>query len=171
MSTEANEIHAFKKLLAQFDTAMLVTQSLESDIRARPMHVAGHSEDGGIYFTTRSEDVKLKEILSSPNVGLTFQADGQYLSVSGLARIETDTLLAEKLWSPAMRAWFPDGPDDAEYTVIEVMPRKAEFWDRTGVRKLELLWEMGRAVVLGEEPDDRSLSGHGKVSFETPTED
>ena len=156
------------EIIESFDVAMLTTRSLEGELRARPMHLAGRSDEDGIYFTSRAEDEKLQEILHAPEVAVTMQGDGRYLSISGHARLETDTLLAEKLWSPTMRAWFPDGPGDNQLTVIEVTPQKAEVWDRTGLRRLEFWWKMGVAVAKREVPDDQDLSGHGKVEFEEP---
>jgi general stress protein 26 len=150
-------------LIANFDTAMLVTFSLDGAPRARPMAIAGSGEQGELYFTTRSEDEKLQEILQSPNVAVTMQAPGQYISLSGEARIETDLLLAESLWSPAMRVWFPEGFRSDSFTVIHFDPRYAEYWDRTGIRKIEYLWEAGKAIASGRKSDDTGLSGHDKL--------
>jgi hypothetical protein len=113
-----------------------------------------------------AEDEKLEEILTSPEVAVTLQDDGRYLSISGTAKLNTDTLLAEKPWTPTMRAWFPDGTGDDQLTVIEVTPGRAEFRDRTGVRKLEFLWKLGQAIASHSVRDDQGLSGHGKVSFD-----
>ncbi|MGA9572924.1 MAG: pyridoxamine 5'-phosphate oxidase family protein [Lysobacterales bacterium] len=155
-------------LIAKFNTAMLVTQSLADEPRARPMAIAGHGDGSVLYFATRSDDEKLQELLKHPRVAVTMQADGYYLSITGEARLQTDVLLAEELWSPDMRLWFPDGYRDTELTIIRVDPTYAEFWDRTGLRKLEFLWEAGKAVVRGEKANDQSLQGHEKVRFDKP---
>lgn len=151
------------ELIDEFDTAMLVTRSLNGELRARPMAIAGRDDAGTLFFTTRSEDAKLEEILRSSPVALTMQDNDRYISISGHARLETDILLAEEMWNPAMRAWFPDGYTDSQFTMIRVIPTYAEYWDRTGLRKLELMWETGKALLQGENVDGQALSGHEKV--------
>ena len=151
------------ELIDEFDTAMLVTTSLDGALRARPMAIADHSVGAVLSFTTRNEDEKLEELLRQPTVALTMQDDNRFLSISGKARIDTDLQAARKLWSPLMKAWFPDGPDDPQLTVIHVEPSCAEFWDREGLRQLEFLWEAGKALVRGEKAHDSELGGHAKV--------
>jgi len=163
MTNEAQD--KLQELIDKFDTAMLVTLSLNDEPRARPMAIAGHGDAGILYFTTRSEDEKLEEILHAPKVAVTMQEDNCYLSISGHAQLETDVLLAEKMWTPALRAWFPGGYRDSQFTVIKVVPTFAEYWDRTGLRKLELIWEAGKAILQGEKADDEGLSGHEKVDL------
>ena len=154
------------ELIEGFETAMLVTHSLEGELRARPMAIARRDAGGMLYFTTRSDDEKLEEVLQSSNVAVTLQAEDHYVSLSGRARVETDLQLAKDLWTPAMRAWFPDGYRDKEYTVILVEPTYVEYWDRSGLRKLEVLWETGKAIVKGERAEDENLGGHAKLRFE-----
>ena len=153
------------QMIDDFDTAMLISRSLEGKLRARPMAVAGHDEgEGGLlYFATRSGTEKLDEIRQAPDVAVTFQDDNHFLSISGEARMQVDPQLARKLWSPAMKIWFPDGPEDPRLALIVVDPDYAEFWDNGGLDKLEFLWEAGKAIVKGEAIDDSYLSGNAKV--------
>ena len=153
-------------LIEDFETAMLVTRSTEGMLRARPMAIARHERGGELYFATRAEDGKLEEILQSSDVAVTMQSDGQYLSISGTATIQTDQALAEELWSGSMRLWFPQGTSDRQLTVIVVEPHYAEYWDRTGLRQLEFLWEAGKALLSSRKASDSDLSGHGKVRLQ-----
>lgn len=150
-------------LIEEFDTAMLVTASLEGALRARPMAIAGHSEGAMLTFATRSEDEKLEEVLRQPDVAVTMQADQRFLSITGRARLETGLQAVHEHWSPAMKVWFPQGRDDPQLTLIQVEPLYAEYWDRAGLRQLEFLWEAGKALIRGEKPDDADLGGHEKV--------
>ena len=158
-----SELSKVDDLISSFETAMLVTRSTEDKLRARPMAIARHSDGGELYFATRAEDSKLEEILRVPDVAVTMQEDGRYLSVSGTARIIADKLLTDELWSESMRIWFPEGASDQQLTIILVEPQYAEYWDRTGLRQLEFLWEAGKALVRGEKASDSELGGHGKV--------
>lgn len=161
-----SQLRKLDELIDDFQTAMLVTRSIEGKPRARPMAIARHADGGKLYFATRADDGKLEEILSSPDVAVTMQAGGQYLSISGKARIQTDQLIAEELWSEPMRLWFPDGTSDQQLTIIVIEPQYAEYWDRTGLRKLEFLWEAGKALLASRKASDSDLGGHGKVKLQ-----
>lgn len=152
-------------LIREFDTVMLATRSLDGALRARPMAIAEHGKDGALYFATRADDEKLEEVIRQPQVVVTMQSDGKYVSLSGEARVLTDQVLADDLWSASMRLWFPDGPGDSNLTVLLIEPSYAEYWDRSGVRRLEYWWEAGKALAKGEAAEDTGLSGHGKVKL------
>lgn len=161
-----SQVKKLDDIIDDFETAMLVTRSIEGKLRARPMAIARHERGGELYFATRAEDGKLEEILRSPDVAVTMQNNGQYLSLSGTAKIQTDQLLAEELWSESMRLWFPEGSSDQQLTIIVVEPRYAEYWDRTGLRQLEFLWEAGKALLASRKASDGDLGGHGKVRLQ-----
>lgn len=161
-----SQVRKLDELINDFQTAMLVTRSIEGKLRARPMAIARHADGGTLYFATRADDGKLEEILNSPDVAVTMQGDGEYLSISGRARIQTDQLIAEELWSESMRLWFPEGSSDEQLTIIVVEPQCAEYWDRTGLRRLEFLWEAGKALLASRKAADSELGGHGKVKLQ-----
>lgn len=160
---DGNAQQQLDELIDRFDTAMLVTTSLEGKPRARPMAIAGHAEGALLYFATRCDDEKTEEILETPDVAVTMQGEDRFLSLSGRARIESDVTLARKLWTPSMGVWFPEGEEDPHLTLIRVNPEIAEYWDRAGWRKLEFWWEAGKALIHGRPADDQELSGHAKV--------
>jgi len=151
------------QLIASFNTAMLVTASLQGKPRARPMAIAGHDRGGLLYFATRAEDEKLQEVLQDPDVAVTMQGDGRFLSITGRGRVETDVQLARELWRPSMKLWFPEGAGDPQLTLILVEPLCAEYWDRAGLRRLEFLWEAGKALVRGELPEELPEDSHAKL--------
>lgn len=155
----------FDDLIEEFDTAMLITHALDGRLRARPMAIAEHEPGGLLVFATRPEDEKLEEILRDPRVAVTLQGDGRYLSITGRARIDTDLTRAAEAWSPAMKLWFPEGAGDPDLTLILVAPETGEYWDRSGLLRLQFLWEAGKALVRGEQLDDEELSGHAKVAL------
>ena len=54
---------------------------------------------------------------------------------------------------------------DPRLVLMEVEPAQAEYWDRTGMRRLEFLWEAGKAFATGRAMADEALAGHGKLGF------
>ena len=161
-SSSAN-MREIERLISSFDTAMLVTESCDGDLHARPMAIAGYREPAMLYFLTRREDEKLKELLRRADVSVVMLRNDQYLSISGRARLVDDPDLVEQLWSASARLWFPRGPGDPNVALLSVEPRFAESWDRTGIRKLEFWWKAGKALLHKEKAADKTLSGHNKV--------
>lgn len=150
------------EIIGRFDTAMLVTISLEGQPRARPMAILRHGADGSMCFASRVDDVKHDEILKVPEVAVTMQGDGLYLSVSGRARLESAP--REPFTLPlAVKPWFPEGVDDPTLMLIVVEPDYAEYWDRSGLRQLQFLWEAGKALVRGKPLSDADVGGHDKL--------
>ena len=158
------------KLIDYFDVAMLVTESLAGELRARPMQIAGHDPGAVLYFLTRSDDEKLQEFLRRDDVLAVMSGDARYVSISGKARLETDRVLIDRLWSADARLWFPDGPEDPAITLVVVEPTYAESWDRSGVRRLELWWEGGRALIERRKADDQGLTGHHEARIGNSSE-
>ncbi len=164
-SVKNSEIQTIDRLIESFETAMLTTESLSGQLRARPMMIADHLDGGALVFVTRAEDEKLEEVLHKNQVAVTMQSGGQYLSISGTARLETDRVKLDELWSPSWKIWFPGGRGDPECCLIRVEPTVAEYWDRTGANTLEFFWEAGKALLRGEKARDEALAGHGKVKL------
>jgi general stress protein 26 len=160
-----SEIEIVDRFIDQFETAMLSTRSLQGDLRARPMMIAGHEPGGVILFVSGAGDEKLKEILETPAVVVTMQSEGQYLSISGSAVLDTDQVKLDQLWAPSWRLWFPAGSGDPDLVLIRIEPSAAEYWDRTGANRLEFLWRAGKALLQREKTRDDELSGHAKVDL------
>ena len=49
--------------------------------------------------------------------------------VAGSAQLSRDPELIRRLWSPTYRAWFPEGKDDREATVIRVAVERIDYWE------------------------------------------
>jgi hypothetical protein len=77
-----------------------------------------------------------------------------------------DVYRSRLLWQAAWKAWFPEGAGDPSLVLIEIDPERAEYWDRTGTRRLEFMWEAGKAIATGRRLTEEQLSGHGKFTFD-----
>ncbi len=135
----------FIELLCGFDSGMLVTRGGDGGLHARPMAVARCDDDGTLLFATGAHSAKAEEIRDFPEVTATFQGPGRFVTLVGRARLIEDRALVERLWSPAWRVWFPEGPADPSLCILELRGRRGELWDRTGPDAVSFLWEAGRA--------------------------
>lgn len=159
-------IRSVDELIDRFDTAMLVTEALDGELRGRPMMIAEHRSGGYLWFATPATGQKLEEVLNKPQVAVIMQSGGRYLSLSGEARLETEDGRLDELWSPAWKLWFPEGVEDPDLCLIRIEPQKAEYWDQPGAERVELLWKAGKALFGGQNEADAQLGEHDKVDLQ-----
>jgi general stress protein 26 len=164
MSNADQEPARFSELVGRFEHAMLVSVAGDFSLHARPMAIADH-DDARLRFATSNQSAKAAEVTHRPRVAVVMQGNGTFLTVSGTASIIVERERIAELWRPSWKLWFPQGLDDPALVLLEVEAEYAEYWDRTGRRRLEFLWEAGKALASGHRIDDQKLSGHHKFSF------
>jgi general stress protein 26 len=135
MSTETTrreDVQRLGALIEDLGVAMMTTVEPDGSLRSRPMHTHLDGEfDGTLWFFTREHSTKVFEIDRDRHVNLSFACpkSEKYVSVSGRARVVQDRERAERMWTPAYEAWFPEGLDDPELALIRVEADKGEYWD------------------------------------------
>ena len=165
VSDEEKREHV-RKLVAGFDTAMLVTSTITGGLRSRPLSIAKRRDDDALYFATAIDSEKVQEIEHNSNVNVALQDGRRFVSLSGSARIVRDRALIHELWSEAWKIWFPDGETDPTLCLLTVEPLEATYWDGAGATGLRYLFEMARAYVSNERPrsdEDERHTGHVKL--------
>lgn len=140
--------------VGDFDTCMVVTRDGER-LRARPMAPKIASGRDEILFVTERSSHKVEEIERDPQVSCSFTKHGEYLAVSGTARVSTDKALIDDAWDAEVEAWMPNGKDDPNVAVLAVRPDFAEVWDVTTSR-VKYAYELAKAY-LGDQ--DRPKAG------------
>jgi general stress protein 26 len=164
MKTDSKQTKHLRDLMAGFSTAMLITRTVDDDLHARPMAVAGLDDSLDLWFVS-GEGVKVDEIVHDTRAHVVCQKDhSAYLSLSGTAKVIRDRNKVEDLWKESFRVWFPDGKDDPNLILIHFHPEKAEFWDNTGFNKIAYLWKSAKAYVTGKQPEV-SEEEHGVVTL------
>ncbi len=152
-----------REVIADFDTAVLVTRTPEGELRGRPLALAHGKDDGVLYFPTSASSPKIAELQAEPHVGLTMQDKRRFVSISGMARVVRDAATIEALWSDSWKVWFPQGKQDPDLALIAVTPTAAEYWDNKGSKGLGYLFEAARAFVTGTRPDVEGDERNAKV--------
>ena len=154
--TTRGSILELKQMLKEFDTALLTTITPEGLVRSRPMAVQDPEEmpDCDLWFVTSSESPKVVEIAKERQVGVgAYRAgDRSWISISAWATFERDEALVRRLFKPAWKAWFVDGPNDPTITFIKLMVERAEYWEPEGGRA-RVLYEMVKARLRGQQAD------------------
>ncbi len=124
------------------------------DLRARPMQLVQDEFDGTLYFFTEANTPKVDEAQQHREVCLSFAdvEDECFVSLSGMSRVNHDKRLIDKFWNPFVAAWFPEGKDSSNVTLLEIEVYAAEYWDATANRMVQL-YEIAKANVTDTEPD------------------
>ncbi|MCW5649609.1 MAG: pyridoxamine 5'-phosphate oxidase family protein [Ramlibacter sp.] len=143
---------------------MLTHRDADGQLHSQPLTTQNRSFDEGspLYFFISRGSHLAQRIAQDDHVNVAYantDADS-YVSVSGSASLSSDRAQAERLWSPAVRAWFPGGLDDPDLALLIVWPHQAEFWD-VKVSKVMQVLKMAKAALTGKPP--RSLGEHQKL--------
>jgi len=146
-------VEKLKELLEGIDFCMLTTIDGGS-LRSRPMSTQQADFDGDIWFFTSDQTHKVEELEKDDRVCVAYAKpdDQTYVSVSGRAEINRDKAKMKELWNPILKAWFPDGLDDPNLCLLKVNAEKAEYWDSSSGKLVQLAGFV-KALVTGTSID------------------
>ena len=146
-------IEKLKELMEGIDFCMLTTID-NGHLRSRPMSTQQAEFDGDIWFFTNDNTHKIDEISKDNRVCAAYSKpdDSTYVSVSGRAEVVRDRAKMEELWSPILKAWFPEGLDDPHLCLLKVTAESAEYWESPSGKVVQLLGFV-KAIATGQEAD------------------
>lgn len=149
--TREENVQKINELIKDVRIAMLTTVDENGLLRSRPMATQKAEFDGDVYFFTKEHSPKMGEIQKERNVNVSYaNPDKQhYVSLSGNGQIITDRAKLEELWTPELKAWFPDGLEDSELSLLKVNATQAEYWD-TPNSTVVYLFGLAKAIATGE---------------------
>ena len=141
------------EMIKDIDLCMLTTVDESDELHSRPMSLNGDVDgEGNLWFFTSSNSHKASEIERTPNVNVSFidTDDQRYVSISGVAELVNDKQKIKELWKPVLKAWFPDGPEQADVALLKVHLKKAEYWDGTSSTIAQAV-SFVSAIVTGKQ--------------------
>lgn len=146
-------IKKIQELTEGIDFCMLTTMD-GGHLRSRPMSTQEFEFDGDLWFFTSDNTHKIEEIKKDPRVNVSYAKpeENTYLSVSGRSEIVKDRAKIDELWSPVLKAWFPEGKDDPHLCLLKIQVEQAEYWDAPS-SKIVQLFGMVKAIATGSEAD------------------
>ncbi len=128
--------------------AMLTTRDPSGTLMSRPMALQEVEFDGDLWFFAERGSRKVTHIGASPQVNVTVNGSGSWVSLTGEARVVDDATTKRELWNAGVAAWLPQGPDDDSVVLIHVDARSAEYWDTPG--RVATALSFAKAKVTGE---------------------
>lgn len=148
-------IAKMKELAESAKICHFVTALESTPLTSRPMATQEVDDEGNFWFLSKESSHKNDQIDDDPEVQLFYSNHGssEYLTVFGFAEIIKDRAKLEELWNPIAKAWFTEGKDDPEISIIRVRPVDAYYWD-TKTNKLVSLIKIATGAITGKSMDD-----------------
>jgi len=146
------DIEHLKDLMHGIQYAMLTTtNSDDGSLRSRPMTLQQTDFDGYLWLFTCRNAALVADIEENPRVNLALSnpKDNSYVSITGVAELVLDHKKSKELWTPFLKPWFPDGPDDPNLGLLKIHVESADYW-KTASSKVVQLLGFAKAVLSGE---------------------
>ena len=142
---------------------MMNTAGKDGSIDSRPMALQDTPFDGTLWFLTRHSSGKVNEIEQDQHVTLTFAepSNQKYVTLKGRASVSQDRAKVHELWNAMYKAWFPNGPDDPDVSVLRVDVSDGDYWEGSS-SKLVFFAKYALAAATGGKAAV-SESGHVTV--------
>ena len=138
MTDAEAERQRVRALIERAGVAMLMNVDEKGTHIGRPMLPLLVQNDPHIYFLTHQSSRKVTQLAVRPQVGLSIISTNCFVVAAGSAQLSRDPELIRRLWSPTYRAWFPEGKDDREATVIRVAVERIDYWEPPSNRVVRL---------------------------------
>lgn len=148
-------VEKIKDLAKSANICMFTTKLTDLPLTSVPMATQEVDDEGNLWFLSGKTSHKNQHIQADPRVQLfyTNSSSYEYLTVYGTATITTDRAEIEQLWTPIAKAWFTEGKDDPDLTVIKVAPQEAYYWDTKNSKAVSMLKILAGSIT-GKTMDD-----------------
>ena len=157
MSDSTPDQAAVVKLMGDQRFCMLTTYAVEGDLHSHPMTPQRIEEGGDVWFFLDTTSETAANLIADPRVNLAFGDSSSWVSVAGHGALFHDTTMIDELWNPMVEAWFPDGKESENLTLLHVSANSAQYWDTPGGRVASAL-AFVRTKVTGDRPPGNSAS-------------
>lgn len=156
-------IEKLKELIKSESICFFCTELLKQPITTRPMSTQKVDDQGNIWFMSSIKSGKNASIVENNSVQLFYSnpSNFEFLSIFGNATIHTDREKIYELWTPFAKAWFEDGKDDVDISLIKVTPQSSYYWDTKNNKVISMI-QMLASIVTGSAPND-GIEGTLKV--------
>lgn len=148
-------IEKLKKIAMDVDICMFCTNVSGIPFDTRPMSTQDVDDQGNLWFMSKKGSNKDQEIKQDDRVQLLYadKKSSDYMTVNGHADVFYDRQKVGELWKPHAKAWFTEGKDDPEISIIRVRPEEAYYWD-TRHGGMVAFFKMMVSAAVGKTMDD-----------------
>jgi general stress protein 26 len=167
-----NDLEKLYSHVEDIEIAMMTTRRTDGHLESRAMATQKRAGGADLWFVTRADTAKLRDIAHDPHVNLAYYKDRtrEWISVSGIASIARDRAKIHELYAADWKMWFPDEgdprhgtPDDPRMVLIGVDVHAATFLEMDKPQPV-VLFELVKGWVTGSEPDLGTMHHVGPTS-------
>lgn len=157
-------VKKLKDIAENTKICMFCTQSDALPFPTRPMGTQEVDDEGNFWFFSGIESNKNKELRQDDTVQLIYSnvPKSQYLSVTGQVDVFTDHAKIKELWNGVLKAWFKEGMDDPNLTLLRVRPQESYYWDTKDGKIMSML-KITVSAITGASFDG-GVEGNARVS-------
>lgn len=128
-----------EKVLDESETGTMATVK---NNKPHSRYMTFFHKDFILYTVTDQDTDKTEEIEKNPHTHLMIGYEGEgfgdeYVEIAGEVRFNDSADIKKELWSDEMGAYFK-GPDDPDFTVLEIHPASIRLMNRKGGSPVEL---------------------------------
>jgi general stress protein 26 len=122
-------IEATKASMRSAQYCFLITLSRSGEPHARLVQPFEPEQDLTIWVGTWAESRKVREIQRNSRVTMAFhdKEDTAYVTLSGSAKVESDTTKRRMYWREDWIGFPPQGPEGDDYVLIKFVPSRIEL--------------------------------------------
>jgi general stress protein 26 len=130
------------------------TKLVHQPITTRPMSTQKVDELGNIWFMSSNKSHNNTEISHNNQVQLYYSNPSNYefLSVSGNASVHNERSLIHEMWTPFAEAWFENGKDDADISLIKISPSSGYFRANKSNKMISMIKTLA-STIAGRAPE------------------
>lgn len=153
MTIEKNHTEVWN-YLKEIKVGMLTTIGDNHKPHSRPMFLVQEEYEGVIWLFAHRDAHKIEEVEKQSFVNLNFAntAKGNFVTLSGKAKVEKDGSQFDALWSDDVKVWFSDSENPKKDAVlIRIDVDQAEVWDSEKGMLTKAL-KLTKAKMTGERP-------------------
>lgn len=161
-----SDVEHLAKLVKGITFTMFTTiNPVDGTLRSRPMTLQEGDFQGDFWFFAGKDGTVTEDISHHERVNLAFSnpKNNDYVSVTGVAEVVEDRKKAEQLWTPALKAWFPEGVSDPNLTLIRVAVQSADYWEAPNSKVASLIG-FAKAIITGKRAEDIGKRGHVDIN-------
>jgi len=145
-------IKKIKDFVNDIKVCMFCTSVTDMPFRTRPMSTLEVDDEGNLWFFSAKSSDKNDEIKNDDTVQLIYSknSDVHFLTITGKATIVEDQAKKDELWNPIVKAFFPEGKDDPNLSLVKIKPEAAHYWDTIN-GKMITWFKMAASAVTGNQ--------------------
>jgi general stress protein 26 len=147
--------------IEDIEIAMMTTRRPDGHLESRAMATQKRAAGADLWFVTKEDTAKLRDIGGDPHVNLAYYKDRtrEWVSVSGVATPTRDRAKIHELYAPDWKMWFAEEgdprhgtKDDPRRVLIGVDVHAAVFLEMDKPQPV-VLFELVKSWLTGAEPD------------------